>query len=92
MGCLLYTSGTVETYLGYTTFQSALGTPGAVNKPATLLGSIAGPFNITTGLNDQFIVLVNGIQYQATLPGGSAVTTSAVVAAINAVPGLTRCV
>ena len=52
--------GTVETYLGYTTFQSALGTPGAVNKPATLLGSIAGPFNITTGLNDQFIVLANG--------------------------------
>ena len=81
--------GTVETYLGYTTFQSALGTPGAVNKPATLLGSIAGPFNITHGLNDQFIVLVNGIQYQATLPGGSAVTTSAIVTAINAVPGLT---
>jgi hypothetical protein len=76
-----------NTFLGFTMFQSGAGTPGAVNKPATLLGSIAGPFNITTGLNDQFVLSVNGIQYTVTLPGGS-VTISAVVGAINAVPGL----
>lgn len=81
--------GTVENYLGFQTFQTANGTPGAINKPATLLGTQVGPFNITTGLNDGLIVNVNGIQYTVTLPGGSAVTAVAVAAAINAVPGLT---
>ncbi len=80
--------GTVEPLLGFRTFQSASGTTGAINKPATLLGTAVGPFNITTGLNDQFILTVNGIQYTVTLPGGAAVTAAAVAAAIDAVPGL----
>jgi len=80
--------GTLEPVLGFATFQTASGTPGAINKAATLLGSIVGPFNITTGLNDTLIVTVNGIQYTAVLPGGAAVAASAVVTAINAVPGL----
>jgi hypothetical protein len=77
--------GTVETVLGFATFQSAVGTTGAVNKPATLLGTKVGPFNITTGLDDNLLVRVNGIDYSVTLPGGAAVTAAAVVSAINLV-------
>lgn len=80
--------GTVENVLGFATFQSGAGTPQAINKPATLLGSQVAPFNITTGLNDQFVLTVNGIQYQVTLPGGAAVTIAQVVTAINTTPGL----
>jgi len=78
-------SGTAETLLGFAAFQSAAGTTGAINKAATLLGTIAGPFNITTGLNDTFKYRLNGTDYTATLPAGVAVTTAAVAAAINAV-------
>lgn len=77
--------GTVETTLGFTTFQRADGTTGAVNKPATLLGSLEGSFNITAGLTDTFQVRVNGTDYTVTLPAGGAVTASSVVSAINAV-------
>lgn len=77
--------GTVESVLGFTTFESVLGTTSAINKPATMLGSIVGPFNITAGLNDAFNFRVNGVDYSVTLPAGAAVTTAAVVIAINAV-------
>lgn len=80
--------GTVEAVLGFRTFQAAVGTPGAINKPATLLGTLAGPFNITTGLNDTFALTVNGVQYTVVLPAGAAVAASAVVTAINSTPGL----
>lgn len=80
--------GTLQTTLGFAAFQSAAGTPGAINKPATLLGSMAAPFNITAGLNDNFLLTVNGVAYQVQLPAGSAVTAATVVTAINAVPGL----
>jgi len=77
--------GTIESTLGFTTFQSVNGTLGAINKAATLLGSLAGPFNITAGLNDAFSIRVNGIDYSVTLPSGATVAASAVVGAINAV-------
>lgn len=80
-------SGTAEAVLGFTAFQSVSGTVGAINKAATLLGTIAGPFNITTGLNDTFKVRLNGTDYSATLPAGVAVTTAAIAIAINAVTG-----
>jgi len=86
--------GTVESILGFQTYQSAVGTPGAINKPATLIGTAVGPFNITTGLNDTLILTVNGIQYTVVLPGGSAVpagpalTPGTVAYTINQVPGL----
>jgi hypothetical protein len=81
--------GTVETVLGFATFQSAQGTTGAVNKPATYLGTKAGPFSITAGLNDVLKVRVDGIDYEVTLPNGSAVAASAIVTAINLIPGIT---
>jgi hypothetical protein len=80
--------GTVENVLGFSTFQSATGTPTATNKPATILGTLAGPFIITTGVNDQLNIRLNGIDYTVTLPAGVAVTAAAVEAAINLVPGL----
>jgi len=81
--------GTVENVLGFSTFQSAQGTPTATNKPATMLGGIAGPFNITSGVNDVLTFRLNGIDYTTTLPAGAAVTASSVVTAINSTPGLT---
>ena len=81
--------GTIETTLGLATFQRADGTTGAINKPATMVGTKAGDFTITTGLNDILRFRMNGVQYEVTLPGGSPVTPTAVRNAINAVPGLT---
>jgi hypothetical protein len=80
--------GTVEAVLGYTTFQSASGTPTATNKPATLLGTEVGPFIITADVNDELNIRVDGIDYTITLPAGVSVAASAVVAAIVALPGL----
>ena len=80
--------GTAEITLGFKAFQTALGTTGAIVKPATLLGTLAGTFNITANVNDILKVRVNGIDYQVTLPNGGAVTAVAVRGAINAVPGL----
>jgi len=77
--------GTVESLLGFTAYDSASGSPGAINKPATLLGSRAAPFSITADLNDKFNFRLNGVDYNVTLPAGSAVTAVAVVNAINAV-------
>lgn len=79
--------GTAETLLGFTTFQTAAGTVGALDKPATLIGSVPGTFNITAGLNDIFKIRVNGVDFQVTLPNGASVATSAVVTAVNLVIG-----
>lgn len=81
--------GTAEGTLGFSTFQSAMGSPTSVNKPATLLGSKAGPFNITAGLNDVLKIRVDGIDYEITLSNGAAVLPATIIADINAVPGLT---
>ncbi len=80
--------GTANATLNFTAFSQALGTPGAINKPATILGGQVGPFNITTGLNDNFLFQVNGVNYQTTLPGGSAIAASEIVTTINLTAGL----
>lgn len=67
--------GTAETALGFTTFQSAVGTPGALNKPATLLSSNAEPFTFTTGVNDTLNVRLNGIDLSAVLTNEITPTT-----------------
>lgn len=81
--------GTLESVLGFATFQAASGTPTATNKPATMLSSIAGTYAITTAVNDTLNVRVDGIDYAVTLPSGATVATSTIVTAINATPGLT---
>ena len=80
--------GTAEGTLGFPTFRGAVGTSGALAKPATLISTLAGPFAITAGLNDTFKLQVNGIDYSVTLPSGATVATSAIVTAINAISGL----
>jgi hypothetical protein len=62
--------GTAEAMLGFTTFSSANGTPGAINKAATLLGTQTGPFTVTEGLDDTFNLRVNGVDYTIVLPEG----------------------
>ena len=76
--------GTAETTLGFTTFARTDGTPGAVNKAATILGENAQPFAFTTGVDDIFKVRINGVDFEVTI--NSASTTAAnVVSDINAV-------
>jgi hypothetical protein len=77
--------GTVESVLGLATFASVNGTTGAINKPATQLGTIAGPFNITSGLNDALSIRVDGVDYAVTLTAGAAVTPATIIGDINAV-------
>jgi len=73
--------GTAETLLGFTTFQTAAGTTGAINKPATLLSSVSNPFTFTSGLNDVFKVRLNGVDFQATLTNEITPTTGWVLGA-----------
>lgn len=79
--------GTVESVLGFDTFQSVSGTPTATNKPATLLSTEAGPYVVTADVDDELNIRVDGIDYTVTLPAGSQ-ATSAIVSAINGTPGL----
>jgi hypothetical protein len=76
--------GTAESALGFSTFQSASGTPTAVNKPATLLGSVAGPFVWSAGVNDVLKLRLNGVDYSITI-SASSTAASDVVTDINAV-------
>jgi len=77
--------GTAESTLGFSAFQSASGTPTATTKPATLLGTEAGPFVITAGVDDQLDIRVDGVDYQITLTAGAAVASSTIVSDINTV-------
>lgn len=81
--------GTAEQLLGFKTLQRADGTSVTLNKPATLLGSLAGTFNITAGVNDTFAFEHNGTQYTVTLTAGAAVATATIVTDINTATGLT---
>lgn len=76
--------GTSESLLGFTTFQRADGTPGAVNKAATLLSSTAQPYAFTSGVDDVFRVRINGVDFAATI-NPSSTTATLVAADINAV-------
>lgn len=76
--------GTAETTLGFTTFQRADGTTGAINKPATLLGSLAEPFSFNSGVDDEFKVRINGVDFTAIINPAST-TAALVVIDINAV-------
>lgn len=82
--------GTAESTLGYAAFDRANSTITATNKPATILGTLAGTFIITAGVDDELNIQVDGVDYTITLPSGAAVTAASVVAAINGVAGLTN--
>jgi hypothetical protein len=81
-------SGTANSTLGLTSFQEAVGTERAVNKPATLLGKAVSALNLSTlaVINPQLAFRVNGTDYTAS--GWGAVTNLADVAVIlNAAVG-----
>lgn len=76
--------GTAESTLGFTTFARADGTPGAINKPATLLSETAQPYSFTAGVDDILKLRINGVDFTVTI--NTASTTAAnVVSDINAV-------
>jgi hypothetical protein len=77
--------GTVETTLGFSTFQSASGSSNTLNKPATILGSTVGPYAIDAGVTDELNIRVDGVDYVITLTAGPARTTAQIVTDINAV-------
>lgn len=77
--------GTANGALGLTTFVSVDGTLKAINKHATLVSSLDGPFAITAGLNDELNFRVDGVDYNVTLAAGSAQSASTVVANITSV-------
>jgi len=77
--------GTVESTLGFSTFQSASGSPNALNKAATILGSEVGPFAIDLGVTDELNLRIDGIDYVIPLTAGAARTAAQIVTDINAV-------
>lgn len=79
-------TGTAETTLGFTAFQAARGTTGAVNKPATLISANAEAYTFQSGLDDVFKVRLNGVDFEVTLNPAST-TATLVCADINAVIG-----
>jgi hypothetical protein len=79
--------GTVEAVLGFKAFQSASGTASATNKPATLVGSLAEPIDITASVNDQLNLQVDGVEYVIPLTAGIGRTAAQIVTDINAVVG-----
>jgi len=81
--------GTAEGLLGFAAFDRADATVTATNKPATILSTQAGTYNITADVNDELNIQVDGVDYTITLPAGATVATSAVATAINSVSGLT---
>lgn len=72
-----------STKVGLSPNQTATGSYNAINQVATLVGTQAGPFNITAGVNDSFQLNVDGKDVTATLPAGTAVDLADVVTTIN---------
>jgi hypothetical protein len=70
--------------LGLTNNFEVEGNYNALNQPAQIIGTKAGPFNIQAGVTDFFAFNVDGTDYSLDLPSGTAVTTADVVDYINA--------
>lgn len=69
--------------LGLVPGKYANGSWSAINQPATLAGFASEPFSISAGVNDSFLFGVDGVNYTATLPAGSAVSIDAIVNYVN---------
>lgn len=72
-----------STKLGLAPNMTASGSYNAINQVATLVGTKVAPYNITSGLNDNLQVTVDGLDFGVTLPAGTAVSLEDVVTAIN---------
>ncbi len=73
--------GTAETIIGFKTFELANGTTGSINKPATILGTVAEPFTVVAGVNDTLQVRVNGVDFSPVITNEITPTTGWVVGA-----------
>jgi hypothetical protein len=69
--------------VGLQSNNTSVGSYNSLDQPAQLIGSAVAPFNITTGVNDNLQLSVDGSQFGVTLPGGPAVPLNDVVEAIN---------
>jgi hypothetical protein len=70
--------------LGFTPNEESVGNYNALNQPARIIPTQIGAYNITSGVDDLFLFNIDGTDYTATLPSGSAVPVAAVVNYINA--------
>jgi hypothetical protein len=70
--------------LGLLPGRSAAGSWNALNQPASIVGTAAAPFSITSGVDDGFAFGIDGVSYAATLPSGPAVSLDAVCSYVNA--------
>lgn len=76
-----YTDGSPK--VGFGPNQSAAGSFNAIDQAAQMIGTLVGPFNISSGVNDNLQLTVDGYNFGVTLPGGSAVPLADVVTAVN---------
>jgi len=74
----------ISATLGFTPNQESLGSWDGLNQPAEIISSVDAPYLITASVDDSFLFNIDGQDYQATIPSGSAVTQGQVVDAINA--------
>ncbi|HEY8096137.1 MAG TPA: hypothetical protein VIE65_08585 [Methylobacter sp.] len=64
--------------------QESSGSWDALNQPARIVPTKIGPYSVTAAVNDSFLFNVDGSDYNATLPSGTAVPVSDIVNYINA--------
>jgi hypothetical protein len=69
--------------LGLAPNMSASGSYSAINQVATLVATKTGPYAITSGLNNNLQLALDGLDFSVTLPTGPAVDLDDVVTAIN---------
>jgi hypothetical protein len=69
--------------LGLTLNQEANGRFDALNKPAQIISTNAGPYLIQAAIDDRLDYNIDGQDYSTTFPAGSAITTSTIVTYIN---------
>jgi hypothetical protein len=70
--------------LGLTPNLEVDGSYSAINQPAELVGTKLGAYNIVQNVNDLFLFGIDGQDYTAVLPNGTAVPVAAVVNYVNA--------
>src|SRR5512135_1354293 len=69
--------------IGFQSNNASFGSFNALNQPAQLIGTAVAPYNITSGVNDNLQLSVDGQQFSVTLPAGPSVALNDVVTAIN---------
>lgn len=69
--------------LGLSANLSASGSHNALNQAATMVGTKAAPFAVTLGVNDLLHLTVDGSDFSAQIPAGTAIDLDDVVVAVN---------